>query len=246
MHFISFFSLLCLLLSRADARYGHGLVRCQFTSNDGHDAVYLEQIYINKVLLVQYNSTLGEYVGYTKKTKDIADGLNKSKAFLKQEEKNTNACKTSIPFVADVLLKSVEPNVKMRSVEAASSRHPAMLVCSAYGFYPKQIRVTWLRDRKEVTSDVTSTEEISNGNWLYQIQSYLEYTPISGEKITCMVEHASLMEPKFYDWDPMPESNINKIAIGTAGLVLGLAFFSAGLTCYMRNTKRGRMQVPTS
>lgn len=58
------------------------------------------------MLLVQYNSTRGEYVGYTKKTKDIADGLNKNKAFLKQEEKNTELCKTSIPSVADVLLKS--------------------------------------------------------------------------------------------------------------------------------------------
>lgn len=93
-----------------------------------------------------------------------------------------------------------EPNVKMRSVEAASSRHSAMLVCSAYDFYPKQIRLTWLRDGKEVTSDVTSTEELSNGNWLFQIHSYLEYTPIHGEKITCMVEHASLMEPKLYGW----------------------------------------------
>lgn len=98
------------------------------------------------------------------------------------------------------LFVPVEPNVKMRSVEAAISKHPAMLVCSAHNFYPKPIRVTWLRDGKEVTSDVTSTDELSNGNWLYQIHSYLEYTPIPGEKITCMVEHASLMEPKFYDW----------------------------------------------
>lgn len=94
----------------------------------------------------------------------------------------------------------VEPSVRLRSVEAAGSKHPGMLVCSAYDFYPKQIRVTWLRDGKEVTSDVTSTEELPNGNWLYQIHSHLEFTPTPGEKITCMVEHASLMQPKLYDW----------------------------------------------
>uniref|UniRef100_A0A8C9WXT4 Ig-like domain-containing protein n=1 Tax=Sander lucioperca TaxID=283035 RepID=A0A8C9WXT4_SANLU len=49
------------------------------------------------------------------------------------------------------------------------SKHPGMLVCGVYGFYPKQIRVTWLTNGKEVTSDVTSTEELPNGNWLYQI-----------------------------------------------------------------------------
>lgn len=39
--------------------------------------------------------------------------------------------------------------------------------------------------------------------------------------------------------DSMPESNINKTAIGTAGLVLGVVVFCAGLICYIRNTRRG-------
>lgn len=94
----------------------------------------------------------------------------------------------------------MEPSVRVRSVDATGSKHPGMLVCSVFGFYPKLIQVTWLRNGKEVTSDVTSTEELSNGNWLYQMHSYLEFTPTPGEKITCMVEHASLMEPKFYEW----------------------------------------------
>lgn len=84
--------------------------------------------------------------------------------------------------------------------QAADSRHPSMLVCSAYNFYPKQIKLTWLRDGKQTTTDVTSTEELPNGNWLYQIHSYLEYTPTPEEKISCMVEHASLMKPLIYDW----------------------------------------------
>lgn len=94
----------------------------------------------------------------------------------------------------------VEPYVWLRSVDAADSRHPSMLVCSAYNFYPKQIKLTWLRDGKQTTTDVTSTEELPNGNWLYQIHSYLEYTPTPEEKISCMVEHASLMKPLIYDW----------------------------------------------
>ncbi|KAM3864375.1 H-2 class II histocompatibility antigen, I-E alpha chain-like [Diretmus argenteus] len=41
---------------------------------------------------------------------------------------------------------------------------------------------------------------MSDGDWYYQIHSYLEYTPISGEKITCMVEHFSLTEPVPQIW----------------------------------------------
>lgn len=36
--------------------------------------------------------------------------------------------------------------------------------------------------------------------------------------------------------DPTPESERNKIAVGTAGLLLGLVFFGAGMIYYKKNT----------
>ncbi|XP_040900787.1 boLa class II histocompatibility antigen, DQB*0101 beta chain-like isoform X2 [Toxotes jaculatrix] len=158
---------------------------------------------------------------------------------------NPYATGDGCPFKTRISELHVEPYVRLRSVEAASSKHPAMLVCSVHDFYPKQIRVTWRRDGKTVTSDVTSTDELPNGNWLYQMHSYLEYTPRRGEKITCVVEHASLMSPKLYDWDPIHESDRNKIAAGTAGLLLGLIFLLAGVIYFQKNTT-GRLLVPTS
>ncbi|KAK2844560.1 hypothetical protein Q5P01_011219 [Channa striata] len=245
MHTHSFFALLCLFFffSRADAVFGYSLIRCQLTSTN--DVVYLIQIYYNKVLLGQYNSTAGNFSSYTENTKEIVDSLNKNPTFLKKERKNEETCRTNIPVALGLFLKPVEPYVSLKSVETAGSKHPAMLMCSVYNFYPKQISVTWLRDGKEVTSDVTSTEEHPNGNWLYQIHSYLEYTPRSGEKITCMVEHASLNEPKLYDWDPISESEKNKIAVGAAGLLLGLVFLIAGIIVFKKNSP-GRSLVPTS
>uniref|UniRef100_A0A3Q1FM20 Ig-like domain-containing protein n=1 Tax=Acanthochromis polyacanthus TaxID=80966 RepID=A0A3Q1FM20_9TELE len=71
----------------------------------------------------------------------------------------------------------VKPTVRLYSTTPPSGRHPSMLVCRVYNFYPKTIKVSWFRDGKEVTSDVTSTEEMENGNWYYQIHSHLEYTP---------------------------------------------------------------------
>lgn len=84
--------------------------------------------------------------------------------------------------------------------QAEISRYPAMLMCTAYNFYPKRIRVTWLRNGQEVTSGVSCSEVMSNGNWYYQIHSYLEYMPSPHEEITCMVEHASLSKPVFHVW----------------------------------------------
>uniref|UniRef100_A0A3B3HEA9 Ig-like domain-containing protein n=1 Tax=Oryzias latipes TaxID=8090 RepID=A0A3B3HEA9_ORYLA len=199
----------------AHAFYGHGTLKCQFTSS--HDLVYLEQVYFNKRLMVQYNSTLGKYEGYTKKAKDLADGFSKSKPFLEQAVKNREKCRTHMDLVFELQSHPVEPSVRVTPVVRQGSSHQAMLACSAYNFYPKQIRLTWLRNGEKVINYVTSTEELPDGNWLYQIHSYLEYTPSPREEITCMVEHS------------------NKIAVGTA-LLFGSFVFVAGLFFYKRTT----------
>ncbi|XP_042182900.1 DLA class II histocompatibility antigen, DR-1 beta chain-like isoform X2 [Oncorhynchus tshawytscha] len=130
----------------------------------------------------------------------------------------------------------VEPNVTLR-LEGPSS--DSSLVCSVHFFYPKHIRVTWLRNGEEVTSDVTSTDVLANGLWSYQIQSYLKYTPTTGERITCMVEHISQTEPKLYYWDPsLSKSEKNKIVIGVCGLLLGVVFVVAGLIYWKKSTGR--------
>ncbi|KAF5891096.1 MHC class II beta chain, partial [Clarias magur] len=93
-----------------------------------------------------------------------------------------------------------EPQVKVRLVKQSDGSHPAMLICSAYGFYPPHIQVTWMRNGKEVEGDQTSTEEMADGDWYYQVHSHLEYTPESGEEISCVVEHASFSKPMSYKW----------------------------------------------
>ncbi|XP_028281088.1 uncharacterized protein LOC114448368 [Parambassis ranga] len=241
--FLSLAPLLLLFFPGTRAHFGYGLCRCQLTST--HDVVYLEQIYMNKVLLGEYNSTSGKFVGYTEKAKEITDELNRSQHFLKQEKKNEAKCRTYVALAYNLPVHTVEPSIKLRSVKAADGKHPGMLSCSAYDFYPKQIKLTWLRDGKEETFGVTSTEELSNGNWFYQVHSFLEFMPTPGEKITCRVEHASLRKPMLYDWEPITESEKNKIAVGAAGLLLGLVIFLIGLIFYLKKPT-GRMLVPTS
>ncbi|XP_060937423.1 HLA class II histocompatibility antigen, DQ beta 2 chain-like [Limanda limanda] len=243
MHAPSFSSLLCVLLlfPIADAFFLHGFIRCQLISK--HECVYLEQVYFNKRLIGQYNSSFGKYTSYVEYTKEVIDYLN-DRPSLEQKKKDIEKCRSHLPKL-EVLSTPVKPYVRLNSAEADSGRHPRVLVCNVYNFYPKHIRVTWLRDGKKATSDVTSTDEMANGNWLYHIHSHLEYTPRLGEKITCMVEHASFTDPQLYDWDPMSESEKKKFAVGTAGLLLGLVVLIAGGIYYKRNTT-GRELVPAS
>uniref|UniRef100_A0A8C1QP80 Ig-like domain-containing protein n=1 Tax=Cyprinus carpio TaxID=7962 RepID=A0A8C1QP80_CYPCA len=108
-----------------------------------------------------------------------------------------------------------------KSLSGCSVNQKAMLVCSAYDFYPKPIKLMWMRD------------EMKSGNWYYQIHSHLEYFPKPGEKISCVVEHASSHRPMNYHWDPsLPDSERSKIILGSVGLLMGVFMAAGGLIYY--------------
>ncbi|XP_066499262.1 H-2 class II histocompatibility antigen, I-E beta chain-like isoform X2 [Hoplias malabaricus] len=175
-----------------------------------------------------------------------ADYYN-SLPYLQQMQANLETyCKPNLEIdFSDVLEKTVEPRVELTAEKKPSNGHTAMLMCSAYDFYPRAIDVYWLRDGKRETTHVTATDELADGDWYYQVHSHLEYTPRSGERISCVVEHASFSGPMTYDWDPsLPESDRNKIAIGASGLVLGIILSAAGFIYYKKKSS-GRILVPS-
>ncbi|KAK2915749.1 hypothetical protein Q8A67_000123 [Cirrhinus molitorella] len=219
---------------------------CIYSTKDYSDMVYLESHSFNKDVFLQFNSTLGKYVGFTEFGVKQAENWNNDQAIIQQQKAEVDRlCKHNAQIDdSSVTYKTVKPKVMLSSVKPASGRHPAMLLCSAYNFYPETIKVYWMRDGKVETSDVTSTMELADGDWYYQIHSELQYTPKSGEKISCVVEHASLNKPMVYEWDPsMSESDRNKIAIGASGLVLGIIIAAAGLIYYKKKSS-GRILVP--
>uniref|UniRef100_A0AAY5EN93 Major histocompatibility complex class II DHB n=1 Tax=Electrophorus electricus TaxID=8005 RepID=A0AAY5EN93_ELEEL len=229
------------LLLGTSGYYNERRSQCLYSSRDLNDMVYIDSYIFNKIEWIRFNSTVGKYVGYTKFGIYNAELWNNDTAFVQQEQNDVEAfCKHNAEiYYSQIMDKTVEPNVNLMSLKQASGSQPAMLMCSAYNFYPKKIKVSWLRDGKPVTSDITSTEELADGDWYYQIHSHLEYTPKSGEKISCVVEHASFQKPMVYDWDPsLPESERNKVVIGASGLVLGIVLSAAGFIYYKRKSSR--------
>ncbi|KAI4885693.1 hypothetical protein NFI96_030418, partial [Prochilodus magdalenae] len=213
---------------------------CTASSEDLSDVEYIRTYYFNKDPFIRFNSTVGEFVGYTEFGVKNAERWNKGPEVQQERGELDRYCKHQLPNdFSHILDKSVRPSVNLVSEEHGSGGHPAMLMCSAYGFYPPAIDVSWLKDGVKVTSGVVTTGVMANGNWYYQIHSHLEYTPKSGEKVSCVVEHVSSDKPLIYDWEPSFLSERNKIIIGAAGLVLGIVLAIAGYIYYKMKPSDG-------
>ncbi|XP_056628545.1 H-2 class II histocompatibility antigen, E-S beta chain-like [Triplophysa dalaica] len=246
--FLSFHLIILLsaFTGAANGYYYYRWAECIYSSSNYSDMVLIDGYYFNKFVYSQFNSTVGEFVGFTEYGVRNAEFWNKNTDLMQRERAQVDRfCKYNAELSDSAVRdKTVKPNIKVSSVKEYDGTHPAMLMCSAYRFYPQKIKVTWLKNNVAVTTDVTSTEEMPNGDWYYQIHSHLEYTPKSGEKISCVVEHASSTQPMIVDWNPaIQESERNKIAIGASGLVLGIIIAAAGLIYYKKKSS-GRILVP--
>ncbi len=74
---------LCFCVS-ADGYYEYTMNECVYSTSDYSDMVLLNSYSFNKVVDVQYNSTVGKFVGYTEEGVTYADNFNKDQAYLDQ------------------------------------------------------------------------------------------------------------------------------------------------------------------
>uniref|UniRef100_A0A3B4TSK5 Ig-like domain-containing protein n=1 Tax=Seriola dumerili TaxID=41447 RepID=A0A3B4TSK5_SERDU len=209
----------------SDGNYSQFQACCIFNDRDFEEVEYIVTNLYNKKLMMEFNSTRGNWTGFTAYSVEIVKNRNNPLDRIQRE------------FEKKVLCANKPFSHQLKSVKKSSNRHPAMLVCSAYNFYPKQIRVTWLQNGQAMTSGISSSDVLPDGDWYYQIHSYMAYTPSPGEKITCMVEHFSLSEPALEVWDPsLPVVEWIKIVVGLCGMMLGFVIVSSGFIYYKKKS----------
>ncbi|TRY91255.1 hypothetical protein DNTS_003931, partial [Danionella cerebrum] len=230
----------------ADGLHYYMSAECLYRKSDYTDMEFIHSCSFNKDVEFQFNSSVGKYVGFTDDGKKQAEYFNKDQAYMQQVKAAVHTfCKNNAQLSDSAVRdKAIEPTVIVKSVKQGEGRHPALLLCSAYDFYPEKIKVSWTRDGAEMTSDVTATMEMADGDWFYQIHSELEYTPKSGERIACVVEHASATRPLVYYWEPSHSKSERNYVIGASGLVLGLILAVAGFIFYKKKSS-GRILVPS-
>ncbi|XP_014817509.1 PREDICTED: class I histocompatibility antigen, F10 alpha chain-like, partial [Calidris pugnax] len=114
-----------------------------------------------------------------------------------------------------VLERKERPTVRVSGKEA----HGILtLHCRAYGFYPRPITVSWLKDGEVRDQETERGGPVPNSDGTYYTWASIEANPGEKDKYRCRVEHASLPEPQLYAWET--ESNLVAIVVGVAVVAL--------------------------
>uniref|UniRef100_A0A8C3P6F1 Ig-like domain-containing protein n=1 Tax=Chrysemys picta bellii TaxID=8478 RepID=A0A8C3P6F1_CHRPI len=74
------------------------------------------------------------------------------------------------------------------------------LSCRVYGFYPRDIAVTWMKNGEMREQETQRGDILPSGDGTYQIQATLEIDPKEGGRYSCLVDHNSLTKPLNVFW----------------------------------------------
>nr|XP_020633994.1 major histocompatibility complex class I-related gene protein-like isoform X1 [Pogona vitticeps] len=140
-----------------------------------------------------------------------------------------------LEYGKESLLRRDRPVGKVTRKEGYDNRET--LVCQAYGFYPKEIDVTW-RKEGEVLQEGTFHRSVAPYlDGTYHAWLSIEIDPKERDQYRCHVDHASLGEPLVLAWEaPVSASNLGLI-IGC--IIVALFLIMAGIAgAWVYNKKR--------
>ncbi|XP_055988268.1 hereditary hemochromatosis protein [Sorex fumeus] len=138
------------------------------------------------------------------------------------------------------LERQVAPAVKVtRHIAPATTT----LWCQARSFYPPNITIKWLKDRKLLDAQDSELQDVlPSGDGTYQGRVALAVPLGEEQRYSCQVEHPGLGQPLAASWEPSPSSAL-VIGVTSAIAVCVIIFFLGVLfrVSRKRQTSRGAL-----
>uniref|UniRef100_A0A8B9PMP5 Ig-like domain-containing protein n=1 Tax=Apteryx owenii TaxID=8824 RepID=A0A8B9PMP5_APTOW len=108
------------------------------------------------------------------------------------------------------------------------------LSCRAHGFYPRSIAIDWLRKGRVQAQETKRGSTAPNSDGTYHAWASIEALAAEKDEYQCCVEHASLLEPGLFSWEP--ESNLLPIVIGVVIAALIIVVVIASFVFWKRRS----------
>ncbi|XP_044284121.1 H-2 class II histocompatibility antigen, E-S beta chain-like [Varanus komodoensis] len=224
---------------------------CRFSNATGREQVRLLYRYIyDRTEIARFDSALGRYEALTVLGEPAAEYWNSQEEVLAVKRREVDSfCRYNYekiygPFAHG---RRVKPVVTVSPTKDDPLSPRTLLLCTAASFYPREIKIHWLKNGRRATEGVLYGEELHNGDWTYQIQVMLEDTPQRGDVYACQVEHASLKTPLIVRWERRTSASArSKVWTGVTGALLGMVYLAVGLSLYLRSKKASPVQQPAA
>ncbi|KAL8213619.1 UNVERIFIED_CONTAM: hypothetical protein K2H54_067498 [Gekko kuhli] len=110
-----------------------------------------------------------------------------------------------LDYGKETLVRTERPTVRVARKEAHGGRET--LFCHLYGFYPKWIYITWMKDGKDCILDTFMENFYPNLDGTYYTWLSIEVDPKERDLYRCHVEHHSLPEPLDVAWEEPGDSH---------------------------------------
>ncbi|XP_015682026.1 H-2 class II histocompatibility antigen, E-S beta chain-like [Protobothrops mucrosquamatus] len=238
---------------RAAPRAAHFLLQwksdCHFF-NGTQQVRFLDWYIYDRQEIFRFDSDLGKYMAVTPLGQPAVDQWNSNKAFLQYKKASVDRfCRHNYEALqgSPMVGRRAKPTVSISPTKLDPASPNTILLCTARGFYPVEIEVRWLKNGRPEEEGVAFGEELQNGDWTYQLQVMLETQPQRGDVYACQVEHASLEAPITVQWEPRSSNSAkSKLWTGIVAAVIGVIFFTMGLSLYLKSKKAIPIQPPAA
>ncbi|XP_058023754.1 major histocompatibility complex class I-related gene protein-like [Ahaetulla prasina] len=104
-------------------------------------------------------------------------------------------------------LQRIEPPVGKVMHKTASDK-VKVLICQAFGFYPKEIQAIWRRGEEECKYETLHRNVAPNLDGTYYVWLSIEIDPKERDLFSCHIKHDSLQEPLVLSWKEDPDEKL--------------------------------------